>query len=71
MRRFLSIVALAGLAFPFWNSTLCAEETAAKIKVLIITGDDVDVHHWKETTAAVRKILVDERQVRRAGERGP
>ena len=33
--------------------------TAAKIKVLIITGDDVDVHHWKETTAAVRKILVD------------
>ena len=32
---------------------------AAKIKVLIITGDDVNVHHWKETTAAVRKILVD------------
>ena len=26
---------------------------------MIITGDDVDVHHWKETTAAVRKILVD------------
>ena len=31
----------------------------AKIKVLIITGDDVDVHHWKETTPAIRKILVD------------
>jgi type 1 glutamine amidotransferase len=27
--------------------------------VLIITGDDVDVHHWKETTAALRKILED------------
>jgi len=59
MRRFLSIVALAGLALPLWNSTVRAEETAAKIKVLIITGDDVDVHHWKETTAAVRKILLD------------
>ena len=59
MRRFLSIVALAGLALSVWNSTVRAEDTAAKIKVLIITGDDVDVHHWKETTAAVRKILVD------------
>ncbi len=59
MRRFLSIVALAGLSLFFGNSTLCAEEASAKIKVLIITGDDVDVHHWKETTAAVRKILVD------------
>jgi len=31
---------------------------AAKIKVLIITGDDVAVHQWKETTSALRKILV-------------
>ena len=59
MRRFLSILALAGLALPVWNSTVRGEETAAKIKVLIITGDDVDVHHWKETTPAIRKILVD------------
>jgi type 1 glutamine amidotransferase len=59
MRRFLSIVALAGLALPVWNSAVCAEDTPAKIKVLIITGDDVDVHHWKETTAAVRKLLLD------------
>ena len=59
MRRFLSIVALAGLALCFWNSTVRAKMLPAKIKVLIITGDDVDVHHWKETTAAVRKILVD------------
>jgi type 1 glutamine amidotransferase len=27
------------------------------IRVLIITGDDVDVHKWKETTAALKKIL--------------
>lgn len=59
MRRFLSILALAGLALPVWNSTVCGEDAAAKIKVLIITGDDVDVHHWKETTPAIRKILLD------------
>ncbi len=35
------------------------QDTGAKIKALIITGDDVDVHHWRETTAAVRKILLD------------
>jgi type 1 glutamine amidotransferase len=59
MRRFLSIVALAGLALCSWNSSVRAEDTPAKIKALIITGDDVDVHHWKETTPAIRKILVD------------
>ena len=48
-----------GLALPVWNSTVRAEDTPAKIKVLIITGDDVKVHNWKETTAAVQKILVD------------
>jgi len=59
MRRFLTLVALAGLCIPFWNSAAAADSPAAKIKVLIITGDDVDVHPWKETTAAVRKILED------------
>ena len=59
MRRFLSIAALTGLSLFFWNSMLRAEQPTAKIKVLLITGDDVDVHHWKETTAAIRKILVD------------
>jgi type 1 glutamine amidotransferase len=59
MRRLLLIVALAGLAIPLWNSPVCADDSPAKIKVLIITGDDVDVHHWKETTPAIRKILVD------------
>ena len=59
MRQCLSIVALAGLALLVSNSTARAAETAAKIRVMLITGDDVDVHHWKETTAAVRKILLD------------
>ena len=63
MRRFLSIATLASLALCFWNSTVRAELTYTlvpkKIQVLIITGDDVDVHRWKETTPAIRKILVD------------
>ncbi len=59
MRRFLPIVALAGLTLLSWNSSVRAEDAPAKIKVLIITGDDVDVHHWKETTPAIRKILED------------
>ena len=59
MRRFLTIVTLAGLALPLWNPTVRAEDAPAKIKVLLITGDDVSVHHWKETTAAVSKVLVD------------
>jgi uncharacterized protein len=59
MRRVLPILALVGLTLPVWLSTVSAEETAAKTKVLIITGDDVDVHPWKATTAADRKILLD------------
>lgn len=58
MRSFLPLV-LAGLTLFALNSAALAEEPAAKIKVLIITGDDVAVHHWKETTPALRKILVD------------
>src|SRR5580658_9011338 len=59
MRRFCSILALAAVSLLLWNSTLAAAEAPVKIKVLIITGDDVDVHHWKETTAALRKILAE------------
>ena len=59
MRRFLLIVALAGLSLLTWSFQVRAEEASAKIRVLLITGDDVDAHPWKETTAAVRKILVD------------
>ena len=30
-----------------------------KINVLIITGDDVPAHNWKETTPVMRKALED------------
>ena len=58
MRRLLAILAAALAAMLISSNHAMAEETA-KIKALIITGDDVDVHHWKETSAAVRKILED------------
>ena len=59
MRRLLLTLVLTGLALFTWHSQIRAEDAPAKIKVLLITGDDVGVHHWKETTAAVKKILVD------------
>jgi uncharacterized protein len=59
MRHFLPLAALSGLALMAWSPVLHAEEPAGKIKVLIVTGDDVGVHHWKETTPALRKILTD------------
>src|SRR5262249_40324034 len=34
-----------------------AQATAAPVKVLIITGDTVSAHNWKETTAELTRIL--------------
>jgi uncharacterized protein len=59
MRRFATLLVLTALAFLTSSARIWAEDTSAKIKVLIITGDDVDAHNWKETTAALRKILAD------------
>ena len=59
MRRLLTIVALACFAMLLPAPRATADDAPAKIKTLIITGDDVDVHHWKETTASLRKILSD------------
>ena len=36
-----------------------AADKPAKIKALIITGDDVSVHKWREMAEATRKALVD------------
>ncbi len=58
MHRLLTILALASTTL-LVSSRVWADDAATKIKVLIITGDDVPVHNWKETTAATRKILLD------------
>jgi len=45
---------LAGLGLLLVGSDLHA---ASKIKVLLLTGDDVTVHNWKEMSAATREVL--------------
>jgi type 1 glutamine amidotransferase len=50
----LATIALAAL-LPFASP---AADASAKIKVLLLTGDDVTpAHNWKETTAATREVL--------------
>lgn len=39
-------------------ATLAADAADAKIKLLLITGDDVGSHKWQETAPATRDILV-------------
>lgn len=34
-----------------------AADSGCKIKVLLITGEDVSAHNWAETTAATREVL--------------
>jgi len=46
-----AVLALCGAARP------AGAEDAAKIKSLLITGDDVKPHPWKETSAASKDIL--------------
>lgn len=53
MRKLFS--ALAGLSF--LALTLAAAETP-KIKVLIVTGDDVGPHPWREVSQATRDLLL-------------
>lgn len=59
MRNLLVLLAAIITAWSLSAAPARAVDETGKIKALIITGDDVDVHHWKETTAAVRKILLD------------
>ncbi|MCX7886946.1 MAG: ThuA domain-containing protein [Verrucomicrobiae bacterium] len=48
MRRLLAVVFALGFI---------ASAHAAKINVLLITGDDVKAHNWRETSAATKQIL--------------
>ena len=55
MRRLISILALVCIVAV--GSFVAAEEPA-KIKVLLITGDDVGAHPWREMSETTREILV-------------
>jgi uncharacterized protein len=61
MRRLqLALVAMSVLALAWagWSQG-AAPQGPAKIKVLLITGDDVASHNWREQSEATRKDLVD------------
>jgi len=52
----LSLALVAALAFAAPRS---AAEAPAKIKVLLVTGDDVQpAHNWREVSQAIRDVLV-------------
>jgi type 1 glutamine amidotransferase len=59
MRNLFALLVAVIAAWSLSSAPAGAADQAGKIKALIITGDDVPVHNWKETTAAVRKILLD------------
>ena len=54
----LTTITLLGLALTAGAFTApAAAPKPPKIKVLLITGDDVGVHKWRETTDATRDVL--------------
>jgi type 1 glutamine amidotransferase len=57
MRRILT--AAIGMTLLAWAALpASAAEAAKKIKVLIVTGDDVGVHPWYEVSQAIRETLL-------------
>ena len=58
MRRLVSLLSLLGLILlACCCGVTAAEQSPAKVRVLLITGDDVGVHPWKETTKATVAAL--------------
>ena len=57
MTRLLTLTLLAAAFVAGSFQTSAADAKPAKIKVLLITGDDVGVHKWRETTEATREVL--------------
>ncbi len=55
----LTLMALIGtLALTCTFNSTAADTKPAKIKVLLITGDDVGPHPWREMSEATREVLV-------------
>ena len=58
MTRFIALT-LLGIAFVAGSfQSSAADAKPAKIKVLLLTGDDVGSHKWRETTEATKDALV-------------
>jgi hypothetical protein len=58
MRRFLSALLCMALLGLLVGAVRAANSAPAKIRVLLITGDDVSVHPWREQAEATRAALV-------------
>lgn len=59
MRRGVAILSVAAAAFGLAGMACSASPKGpqARIKTLLITGDDVKPHPWKETSAATKEVL--------------
>jgi len=58
MRRSVSILVLTGMVVLGLCVAAHAAERPAKISVLLIGGDDVSAHNWREISETTREILV-------------
>ena len=57
--RLLSVLTLVCIVAMCFCPGADAAEKPAKIRALLITGDDVGAHNWREMSEATRKALVD------------
>jgi uncharacterized protein len=58
MRHLLRVVALMAMVAMVFCMGAKAPQKPAAIKVLLITGDDVSAHPWREISETTREILV-------------
>ena len=62
MRRLVCVLTLVCIVAMSFCPGAEAAEKPKKIRALLITGDDVGVHPWREMSEATRKALVDSKR---------
>jgi len=58
MRRLICVLVLVGIVVAGFGVAADAARGPEKIKVLLITGDDVGAHKWREMSETTRETLV-------------
>jgi type 1 glutamine amidotransferase len=59
MRRAVAMLVLMGIVVLGLCVAVHAAQRPAKIRVLLLSGDDVSAHNWREMSETTRQILVD------------